>query len=176
MKSLNLNNIKCHFILKEELCPGRRRGSHLKFPKSCILTVYKHSKNILHFTGIRNINSLNALKKLIFCLYNVVLFKIDSLMFSRKRFDNFDIKKLLFHVQSEYSQKYFIYYDDELLSGSKGIYLKPKNASLGCSLIIFRTASATAMGGGSICGDVKKCQKILEDLLENIYKCEYKKQ
>ena len=146
--NLVLNNIKCSFFLSKELSPGIKRGNIYKFPENCVATVYKSQPKLLNITGIKNKKKLKKVKKLIYSNFDVVYFKIDNYMLSRKRFENYCMHKILHHLKTFYFEDFFCFYDYELIR-TKGCYIQPKkrNKNNCSSLLIYRTGSCTVMMG-----------------------------
>lgn len=163
---LVLNNIKCSFLLSKDLSPGIKRGDIYIFPTNCVATVYKSQPKLLNLTGIRNRKMLKKVKKLIYSNFNVLYFKIDNYMMSRKRFENYCMHKILNHLKLFYNEKYFCYYDYELLQ-TKGCYIQPRKKSKNncSSLLIYRTGSCTVMmSSGNFKTNWNECEKLLDDI------------
>ena len=154
MNSLKIVNIKVSCLFDHELRPQvvKQNGK--------VFTVYKHSKMLMNISGIKSAQELYKLQHRL----QVKLFRIDNIMFTRKCYLNYNIKKLYQRALMLYKRKYHICYDSELQS-AKGIYIIPKEKP-GCSLIIYRTGSCTIMGAKNL-HSKQECEEMLTSLYDS---------
>ena len=163
---LKCKNLKVNIILKKyidfdeiskenvEICEKKISVILRLYDFSCVITVYKHSLNSLHITGIK---TPHILKKII-CflsdsLNNVILeTKIDNSLFSCK------FNKIInLHQAISIVQKYFTTHSCSLVEEVfPALFIKPnhENKIQGCpTIILFHNCSYVIIGG-------KKLEKI----------------
>lgn len=114
------------------------------------VTIYKHSKNTLHVTGIRSGHQWKEFVKYILIKLKqcAIEYKVDNSMFSCKMKDNVNLKKIVETLSSQ--SPYFCVYTSSIFPA---LFLKPKKDFKEKSfptILIFRTGSFILLGGKEI--------------------------
>ena len=107
-------------------------------------TVYAHTKNVLHVSGVKSLFHLEQCELALKKKYEIVYMKIDNRLYSHKDSKSINMKNLYDQLcQKQKDGKFNTIYEPELFPG---LMIKHKNKSIPTA-IIFRTGSYNIMGG-----------------------------
>ena len=109
-----------------------KQTKHMSFKlENATFTVYAHTKNVLHVSGLKS-------------LFHVISLKIDNRMYSHKDSKCINMKTLYHQLcEKQKAGNFNVIYEPELFPG---LMIKHKDKSIPTA-IIFRTGSYNIMGG-----------------------------
>ena len=137
---MKLKNLKAQFRVEKEF--KFKSGNHNFKIEDVSCTVYPHSKNVIHVTGIKSFFHLNQCKEYIKRKFNLISYKIDNQFFSHKGEKHIDLHKVYLEMMKN-DDGYKISYEPEL---SNYILIKHYIKSYPTALC-FSTGSYQIMGG-----------------------------
>ena len=141
---MKLRSLKAHFKING-LIEFENQTKHKNFKlEDATLTVYAHSKNLLHVSGVKSIFHLEKCELALKKKYEIVYMKIDNRLYSHKDSKSINMKNLYDQLcQKQKDGKFNTIYEPELFPG---LMIKHKNKSIPTA-IVFRTGSYNIMGG-----------------------------
>lgn len=131
--SLRCKNLKVSISLKNGLNPHKLHNVEISEKKTsiifrhnefdCVFTIYKHSLNCIHITGI---NSKHGLLRVFFYLTKILRCeikesKIDNTMFSSKENREINLNKIVLKITNKFNN-YNCYFTTELFPA---LFIKP---------------------------------------------------
>ena len=137
---MKLKNLKVQFKIEKKFKFETSRYIFILDNVSC--TVYSHSKNIVHVTGIKSFFHLNQIKSEINRLYCLVSLKIDNQFYSHKDNKILNLNRI-FHMMRNHHDGFKASYEPELFNG---IVIRHHDKSYPTALL-FKTGSYQIMGG-----------------------------
>ena len=142
--NMRLTSLKAHFKINTPIKFDERKN-HKSFKlEDATLTVYAHTKNVLHVSGLKSLFHLEQCKQALKKKYQVLSLKIDNRMYSHKDSKCINMKSLYDQLcEKQRNGKFNIIYEPELFPG---LMIKHKDKSIPTA-IIFRTGSYNIMGG-----------------------------
>ena len=141
---MKLRSLKAHFKING-LIEFKNQTKHKNFKlEDATFTVYAHSKNVLHVSGVKSIFHLEKCELALKKKYEIVYMKIDNRLYSHKDSKSINMKNLYDQLcQKQKDGKFNTIYEPELFPG---LMIKHKNKSIPTA-IVFRTGSYNIMGG-----------------------------
>ena len=137
---MKLKNLKVQFKIEKKIHFETSRHIFLVDSASC--TVYSHSKNILHITGIKSFFHLDQIKMRINRMFHLVSYKIDNQFYSHKDNKILNLDDIYF-LMGQQQDGFKVSYEPELFNG---IIIRHQNKSYPTALL-FKTGSYQIMGG-----------------------------
>ena len=137
---MKLKNLKVQFKIEKKF--NFETSRHIFKIDSVTCTVYSHSKNILHITGIKSFFHLEQIKMRINIMYHIVSYKIDNQFYSHKDDKFVDLSNVYF-LMCQNKDGFNVSYEPELFNG---IIIRHENKSYPTALL-FKTGSYQIMGG-----------------------------
>ena len=137
---MKLKNLKVQFKIEKKILFETSRYIFLVDSVTC--TVYSHSKNILHITGIKSFFHLDQIKMRINKMFHLVSYRIDNQFYSHKDNKILNLNDIYFLMRQQ-QDGFKISYEPELFNG---IIIKHQNKSYPTALL-FKTGSYQIMGG-----------------------------
>ena len=128
---MKLRSLKAHFKINSPI-KFEKQTKHMSFKlENATFTVYAHTKNVLHVSGLKS-------------LFHVISLKIDNRMYSHKDSKCINMKTLYHQLcEKQKAGNFNVIYEPELFPG---LMIKHKDKSIPTA-IIFRTGSYNIMGG-----------------------------
>ena len=141
---MKLRSLKAHFKINA-LIEFENQMKHKNFKlEDATFTVYAHTKNVLHVSGVKSLFHLEQCEQALKKKYEIVYMKIDNRLYSHKDSKSINMKNLYDQLcQKQKDGKFNTIYEPELFPG---LMIKHKNKSIPTA-IIFRTGSYNIMGG-----------------------------
>ena len=141
---MKLRSLKAHFKINA-LIEFENQTKHKNFKlEDATFTVYAHTKNVLHVSGVKSLFHLEQCEQALKKKYDIVYMKIDNRLYSHKDSKSINMKNLYDQLcQKQKDGKFNTIYEPELFPG---LMIKHKNKSIPTA-IIFRTGSYNIMGG-----------------------------
>ena len=172
--SLACKNLKVSFICKNYVNIKNVRHKYSITKRSistiikqsdlgCVFTIYNHSSNILHCTGIRY---LHIIPKIIDFIKNelkseILSSRIDNSLFTCKQTTIISLSDIINKVAESKDSIYYCTHTTEIFPG---LFLKPILKKTGLpSVILFHNSSYVLIGGKSI-GKVKAANLFVKAL------------
>ena len=137
---MKLKNLKVQFTIEKKIHFETSR--HIFLVDSVTCTVYSHSKNVLHITGIKSFFHLDQIKMRINKMFHLVSYRIDNQFYSHKDNKILNLNDIYFLMRQQ-QDGFKISYEPELFNG---IIIKHQNKSYPTALL-FKTGSYQIMGG-----------------------------
>ena len=137
---MKLKNLKVQFKIVKKL--NIETSRHIFLIDSVTCTVYSHSKNVLHITGIKSFFHLEQLKLKINRMFHLVSYKIDNQFYSHKDNKILNLNKI-FHMMRKQQNGFKVSYEPEIFNG---IVIRHENKCYPTALL-FKTGSYQIMGG-----------------------------
>ena len=137
---MKLKNLKVQFKIEKKILFETSRYIFLVDCVTC--TVYSHSKNILHITGIKSFFHLDQIKMRINKMFHLVSYRIDNQFYSHKDNKILNLNDIYFLMRQQ-QDGFKISYEPELFNC---IIIKHQNKSYPTALL-FKTGSYQIMGG-----------------------------
>jgi TATA-box binding protein (TBP) (component of TFIID and TFIIIB) len=137
---MKLKNLKVQFKIEKKIHFETSR--HIFLVDSATCTVYSHSKNILHITGIKSFFHLDQIKMRINRMFHLVSYKIDNQFYSHKDNKILNLDDIYFLMRQQ-QDGFKVSYEPELFNG---IIIRHQNKSYPTALL-FKTGSYQIMGG-----------------------------
>ena len=137
---MKLKNLKVQFKIEKKILFETSRYIFLVDSVTC--TVYSHSKNILHITGIKSFFHLDQIKMRINKMFYLVSYRIDNQFYSHKDNKILNLNDIYFLMRQQ-QDGFKISYEPELFNG---IIIRNQNKSYPTALL-FKTGSYQIMGG-----------------------------
>ena len=152
LSKINTDCLRCEVLEK--------RTSFVVKTEYCIFTLYKHTKSVLHLTGIKSKENLK--KSLVFIVNDfhakILSFRIDNTLFSSK--NNIDIDYTI-KKQNKFLDYYFCYKPECF----PALVYKPRRNTIGHpTILLFFTGSFVLLGGKNIL-EISKAKKFVENLI-----------
>ena len=144
---MQIKNIKASFIFSEDLIEGKRtKEMFTSKQKDVVLTIYKHTPNLLNITGIKSFGHLVLTKEEMEKKFNKSIseMRIDNIFLSKKNHMNIDLNRIFDYLKGH--EKFYASYVHELFPG---MHLKPKDKTFP-TIGLFRTGSFTMMGSKNV--------------------------
>ena len=137
---MKLKNLKVQFKIEKKF--NFETSRHIFVIDSATCTVYSHSKNIVHTTGIKSFFHLNQIKTKMNRMFHLVSYKIDNQFYSHKDNKIHNLNRI-FHMMRNQHDGFKVSYEPEIFNG---IVIRHQNKSYPTALL-FKTGSYQIMGG-----------------------------
>ena len=141
---MKLRSLKAHFKINSSI-KFEKQTKHMSFKlENATFTVYAHTKNVLHVSGLKSLFHLGQCEQALKKKYDVISLKIDNRMYSHKDSKCINMKTLYHKLcEKQKAGNFNVIYEPELFPG---LMIKHKDKSIPTA-IVFRTGSYNIMGG-----------------------------
>lgn len=156
---MKLCNLKARFSFKNSLNHNGELIFHIhKF--AC--TIYKHTLESVHVTGIASSKELETCKTILENKFQqkVIKIRVDNTFFMKKNRKKLNLNKIYSTLSKSYKEHFYISYHPEIFCG---IHLKARCCKFP-SAIFFSTGTYIIIGGQNL-NAIRKVEFIMEQLL-----------
>ena len=115
---MKLRSLKAHFKINA-LIEYENQTKHKNFKlEDATFTVYAHTKNVLHVSGVKSLFHLEQCELALKKKYEIVYMKIYNRLYSHKDSKSINMKNLYDHLcQKQKNEKFNTIYEPELFPG-----------------------------------------------------------
>ena len=140
---MRLCNSKASVIFKNHIETPKKVNNLIFRHNSITFTIYRHTPYLVNVTGVKNLEQLSLVKKIIEekVEQQVHKVRIDNTFFAQKNFANVDLNQVYTFMKN--SDIFYVYYHIELFAG---MYFHPKKEYY-ATILFFCTGSYRMMVG-----------------------------